>query len=255
MNLHNQIVFITGASAGIGRECAELFAEAGARLILAARRTERLTELAASLKERLGTATHSISLDVRDRATVKTAIEALPAAWQEIDILINSAGLSRGMDTFQEANLDDWEEMIDTNVKGLLYVSRSVLPGMVARKRGTVINLGSVAGREVYPKGNVYCATKHAVRALSQAMYRDTNGSNIRVCNIEPGMVETEFSEVRFHGDKERAQSVYKGITPLSGRDIAEIILFCATRPPHVTLHDIQIMPTAQASTTLMHRQ
>jgi 3-hydroxy acid dehydrogenase/malonic semialdehyde reductase len=255
MNLHKQITFISGASSGIGRECAELFAEAGARLILAARRIERLNELAASLKERFGTESYCIALDVRDRAAVKTAIEGLPKAWQEIDILINNAGLSRGMDTFQEANLDDWEEMIDTNLKGLLYVSRAVLPGMVGRKRGTVINLGSVAGREVYPKGNVYCATKHAVRALSQAMYRDTNGSNIRVCNIEPGMVETEFSEVRFHGDKERAESVYKGITPLSGRDIADVIFFCATRPPYVTLHDIQIMPTAQASTTLMHRQ
>lgn len=255
MNLHNHITFITGASAGIGRDSAELFAEAGARLILVARRIERLTELAANLKERFGTETHTLALDVRDRTAVKTAIEELPAEWREIDILINNAGLSRGLDTFQEASLDDWDEMIDTNVKGLLYVSRAILPGMVERKRGTVINLGSIAGREVYPKGNVYCATKHAVRALSQAMYRDTNGSSIRVCNIDPGMVETEFSEVRFHGDKDRAKAVYKGVTPLSGRDVADVILYCATRPAHVTLHDIQIMPTDQASATLVHRQ
>jgi NADP-dependent 3-hydroxy acid dehydrogenase YdfG len=150
--------------------------------------------------------------------------------------------------------LDDWEEMINTNVKGLLYVTRAVLPRMVARKQGTVVNLGSIAGKEVYPKGNVYCATKHAVRALSQAMYRDTNGANVRVVNIDPGMVETEFSEVRFHGDRDRARAVYHGLTPLSGRDVADVILFAITRPQHVTLHDIQIMPTAQAAATLVHR-
>ncbi len=255
MSLQNQTIFITGASAGIGLACAEVFAEAGARLILAARRLDRLTELAASLKERFGTESHVFALDVRDRNAVKSSIEALPAHWSDIDVLINNAGLSRGLEPIQEGSIDDWEEMIDANVKGLLYVSRAVLPGMVARKRGTVINLGSIAGREVYPKGNVYCATKSAVRALSQAMYRDTNGSNIRVCNIDPGMVETEFSEVRFHGDKDRAKTVYQGLTPLSARDIADVILFCCTRPPHITLHDIQIMPTAQAAATIVHRQ
>jgi serine 3-dehydrogenase len=254
MNLQNQTTLITGASAGIGLACAEMFAEAGARLILAARRKERLDELAKNLKSRFGTDVYTIALDVRDREAVKTSIEALPEAWRDIDILINNAGLSRGLEPIQEGSIDDWEEMIDANVKGLLYVSRAVLPGMVARKRGTVINLGSIAGREVYPKGNVYCATKSAVRALSQAMYRDTNGANVRVCNIDPGMVETEFSEVRFHGDKDRAKAVYQGLMPLSARDIADVILFCCTRPPHVTLHDIQIMPTAQAAATIVTR-
>jgi 3-hydroxy acid dehydrogenase / malonic semialdehyde reductase len=255
MTVHGQTVFITGASSGIGLACAEVFAEAGARLLLAARRTERLTEIASRLASQYGTESHCIVLDVRDRAAVQTRLGEIPAAWQTIDVLINNAGLSRGLDTVQEGNLDDWDAMIDTNVKGLLYVSRAVLPRMVARKQGMVINMGSIAGREVYPKGNVYCATKHAVRALSQAMYRDTNGANVRVCNIDPGMVETEFSEVRFNGDKERAKAVYNGMKPLTARDIADVALFCATRPPHVTLHDIQIMPTSQASATLVHRE
>jgi 3-hydroxy acid dehydrogenase / malonic semialdehyde reductase len=255
MNLNKQTVFITGASSGIGLACAEVFAEAGARLLLAARREERLRELASSLASQHGTEAHCITLDVRDRAAVQTSMDALPAAWQTIDVLINNAGLSRGLSAVQSGNLDDWDEMIDTNVKGLLYISRAVLPGMVTRKQGMVINMGSIAGREVYPNGNVYCATKHAVRALSKAMYRDTNGANIRVCNIDPGMVETEFSEVRFQGDKARAKAVYANMTPLSARDIAEVALFCATRPAHVTLHDIQIMPTAQGSATLVHRE
>jgi 3-hydroxy acid dehydrogenase/malonic semialdehyde reductase len=252
--LQGQTVFITGASAGIGRDCAELCAEAGARLILAARRKERLEELSGYLHKKFGTQTHTFALDVCDRDAVQARIDELSSDWQTIDILINNAGLSRGLDTIQEGHLDDWEEMINTNVKGLLYVTRAVLPRMVARKQGTVVNLGSIAGKEVYPKGNVYCATKHAVRALSQAMYRDTNGANVRVVNIDPGMVETEFSEVRFHGDRDRARAVYHGLTPLSGRDVADVILFAITRPQHVTLHDIQIMPTAQAAATLVHR-
>jgi NADP-dependent 3-hydroxy acid dehydrogenase YdfG len=255
-NLREQNIFITGASAGIGRACAELFAEAGARrLILCARRTDILEELSKDLRARYNAEVCAITLDVRQREAVERSVAGLPAEWRDIDILVNNAGLSRGLDTLHEGKIEDWEEMIDTNLKGLLYVSRAVLPGMVARRRGTVVNIGSIAGREVYPKGNVYCATKHAVRALSQAMYRDANGSNIRVCNIDPGMVETEFSEVRFHGDKDRAKAVYQGMTPLSARDIAEVVLFCASRPAHVTLHDIQIMPTDQAAATIVHRR
>ncbi len=252
--LHNTTVFISGASAGIGRETAELCAEAGARLILTARRQDRLDALAKELHEKYSTECYTFALDVRKYDDVKASIHALPEAWRTIDILINNAGLSRGLDTIQDGLLSDWEEMIDTNLKGLLYITREILPQMVARKQGTVVNLGSIAGKEVYPKGNVYCATKHAVRALSQAMYRDTNGANVRVVNIDPGMVETEFSEVRFHGDKDRAKAVYHGLKPLSGRDVAEVILFAITRPAHVTLHDIQIMPTAQAAATIVHR-
>jgi serine 3-dehydrogenase len=213
-----------------------------------------LEALAEDLRKKYNTESYTFALDVRNYDAVKASIHTLPEAWQTIDVLVNNAGLSRGFDTIQEGVVQDWEEMIDTNIKGLLYVTREILPAMVARKQGTVVNLGSVAGKEVYPKGNVYCATKHAVRALSQAMYRDTNGSNVRVINIDPGMVETEFSEVRFYGDTNRAKAVYHGLTPLSGRDIAEVILFAITRPPHVTLHDIQIMPTAQATTTIAHR-
>lgn len=251
----NKTVLITGASAGIGKECALAFAEMGARLILTARRKERLEELAGYLHTTFQTESRVIELDVRDRLTVTHTFTNLPDEWKTVDILINNAGLARGFDTIQDGNLDDWEEMIDTNVKGLLYVTRAILPAMVSRKQGMIINMGSVAGREVYPKGNIYCASKHAVKALSQAIYRDTNGSNIRVCNIDAGMVETEFSEVRYHGDKERAQSVYKGIQPLTARDLAELVVFCASRPPHVTLHDIQIMATAQASTWLFYRE
>jgi NADP-dependent 3-hydroxy acid dehydrogenase YdfG len=254
MNLHNTITLITGASSGIGLECALLFAEAGSRLVLVARRIERLNELADRLKAEFGTESYCLQLDVRDRKAVFATLAALPAEWREVDTLINNAGLSRGLEPLHEGDVDDWEEMIDANVKGLLYVTRAILPGMVERKRGTIINMASIAGRAVYPKGNVYCATKHAVRALSQAMYMDTNGSNVRVCNIDPGMVETEFSEVRFHGDKDRAKAVYQGLQPLSGRDVADVVLFCATRPPHITLHDIQIMPTAQAAATVVHR-
>lgn len=253
--LQNVITLISGASSGIGLECARVFAAAGARLILLARRLDRLHRLAEELSTTHGTDTYCLSLDVRNRAAVMSSLAALPPEWSDVDILINNAGLSRGLEPIHEGALDDWDEMIDANVKGLLYVTRAVLPGMVARKRGTVINMASIAGRTVYPKGNVYCATKHAARALSQAMYMDTNGSHVRVCNIDPGMVETEFSEVRFHGDRERAKAVYKGMKPLSGRDVAEVVLFCATRPPHVTLHDIQIMPTDQASATVVYRQ
>jgi 3-hydroxy acid dehydrogenase/malonic semialdehyde reductase len=255
MRLLNKIVLITGASSGIGRECAAVFAEAGARLILLARRVDRLAELSEQLRAEYGTETCSIECDVRDSARVFAALDTLPENWRSIDVLINNAGLSRGLDVIHEGRLDDWEEMIDTNVKGLLYVSRAVLPGMVQRQTGMVINMASIAGREVYPKGNVYCATKHAVRALSEGMRIDTNGTGVRVCNIDPGLVETEFSEVRFRGDTDRAEKVYEGYTPLHGRDIADAALFCATRPPHVTIADMLVLPLAQAAATIVHKQ
>ncbi len=254
MTLHNKIVCITGASSGIGRACAEVFAEAGARLLLLARREEALQTLADELRERYGTEVLLRVCDVRSRTMVETLFAECPQEWRMIDVLINNAGLARGFDTFQDANMDDWEVMIDTNIKGVLYVTKAILPTMAERRSGMIINMGSIAGLEVYPKGNVYCATKAAVKALSDAMYIDTNGLGVRVCNIQPGMVETEFSNVRFHGDTERASNVYKGVTPLTGRDIAELALFAATRPSHVNVSDMVVYPVAQAKATIVHR-
>lgn len=255
MQLHNRLVCITGASSGIGRACAETFARAGARLILLARREERLQSLARELRERYSAESQVFECDVRDRNRVEAVFNALPQGWEAIDILINNAGLSRGLDKLHEGQIADWEEMIDTNIKGLLYVSRSALPGMVARNAGMIINIASIAGREVYPNGNVYCATKHAARALSQGMMIDTNGTGVRVCNIDPGLVETEFSGVRFRGDEDRARKVYDGYQPLKGEDVAETALFCATRPPHVNIADVLIFPAAQASSTIVHKE
>jgi len=254
-SMQDQIVLITGASSGIGKACAEVFAEAGARLILAARRRDRLETLAADLKTKHQTAVLCLEMDVRDRPTVEAALGNLPESWQGIEVLVNNAGLSRGLNKLQEGSIQDWEEMIDTNVKGLLYVTRAVLPGMLGRQQGHVINIGSIAGHQTYPNGNVYCATKAAVRALTEGLKLDLVGTPIRVSTVDPGLVETEFSEVRFHGDGDRAKTVYQGLTPLTGRDIAEVVLFCATRPPHVNLNEIIVMPTDQASTTLVHRR
>ncbi len=253
-SLTNTIVFITGASSGIGRSCAYAFAGAGAKLILTARRIDRLKKLASDLKKQFNTYTFINKLDVRDKSAVDKFYKRLPAEWRQIDILVNNAGLSRGLNKLYEGKLEDWEEMIDTNVKGLLYVSRTVLPGMVERKKGTVINIGSIAGHDVYPGGNVYCATKHAVDALTKGMRMDLVDTPIRVCTVDPGLVETEFSEVRFHGDKDRARKTYENIIPLTPEDIADAVLFAATRPPHVQIAELIIMPTAQASTTLVHR-
>ena len=253
-SLAHTIVFITGASSGIGRSCARTFAEAGAKLILAARRKNRLEKLAAELKKQFHTETVIYELDVRDNRAVTKFYKKLPDEWRQIDILVNNAGLSRGLNKIYEGKIEDWEEMIDTNVKGLLYVSRTVLPGMVERKKGTVINIGSIAGHEVYPGGNVYCATKHAVDAITKGMRMDVVDTPIRVCTIDPGLVETEFSEVRFHGDKVRAKKTYQNMTPLTPDDIADAVLYAATRPSHVQIAELIIMPTAQASTTLVHR-
>ncbi len=254
-SLKNKVVLITGASSGIGKSCARAFAGTGARLILAARRLPRLNELAAELKRKQGEDILLLGLDVRDQPAVEGAVNGLPAEWAAIEVLVNNAGLSRGLDKIHEGKLDDWEEMIDANIKGLLYVSRAVIPGMVKRGQGHVINIGSIAGHEVYPGGNVYCATKFAVRALSKGMRIDLNGTPIRVSEVAPGMVETEFSLIRFRGDKERAGKVYQGLTPLSPDDIADAVVYCATRPPHVNISEMLVLPTAQASTTMVHRK
>jgi 3-hydroxy acid dehydrogenase/malonic semialdehyde reductase len=252
--LNKKLVFITGASSGIGSACADLFARHGCRILMAARRENNLKKLAAKLRKQYGNEVNYFKLDVRNQSEVEKKIEAVPADWQKIDILINNAGLSRGLNKLHEGDLTDWEEMIDTNVKGLLYVSRAVIPGMIKRKSGHIVNIGSIAGHEVYPGGNVYCATKYAVDALTKGLQIDLVDTPIRVSSVDPGMVETEFSMVRFHGDKTRAKAVYKGIKPLTANDVAEAILFCVTRPAHVNIHQLRIMPTAQASATIAHR-
>jgi serine 3-dehydrogenase len=255
LSLKDKVVFVTGASAGIGEASARAFAGQGAKVLMCARREDRIAKLAQSLEHDHRVAVHHFTLDLRDQASVDRAIAGLPPAWRAIDVLVNNAGLSRGLEKMPHGLVEDWEEMIDTNVKGLLYVTRAVLPGMLERGGGHIINIGSIAGHEVYPAGNVYCATKFAVRALSKGLRLDLNGTPIRVSEVAPGMVETEFSLVRFHGDAERAGKVYQGLTPLSPDDIAEAVVWCATRPLHVNVSEIVVMPTAQASTTLVHRK
>jgi NADP-dependent 3-hydroxy acid dehydrogenase YdfG len=252
--IEGRVVFITGASSGIGAACAKLFARERARLLLAARRLERLREVAAEC-ERLGAASLPVRLDVRDAEAVDAAVDALPDDWKTIEVLVNNAGLSRGLDALHEGSLSDWNEMIDTNVKGLLHVDRAVVPLMTARGRGVVIHIGSIAGRQVYPGGNVYCATKHAVRALTDALRIDLLGSGVRVCSVDPGLVDTEFSSVRFHGDRRRAAAVYRGMRPLSGDDVAQAVLFAATRPAHVAIAELLILPADQASSTAVDRR
>ncbi len=254
LSVQNQIVLITGASSGIGAACAKVFANAGAKLILAARRLERLQELV-ELSDTTSVQFHLLQLDVSDRSAVESAISTLPPAWSEIDILINNAGLSRGLDKLHEGDFQDWEEMIDTNIKGLLYLTRYVVPGMVKRDRGHVVNIGSIAGHQTYPNGNVYCGTKAAVRAISEGLKQDLLGTPIRVSSVDPGMVETEFSEVRFHGDSDRASKVYQGVTPLTPDDVADVIFFCVTRPSHVNINEVVLMPVDQASATLVNRR
>jgi len=257
VSLQNQIALITGASSGIGAACAHVFAGAGAKLILAARRYERLQQLADELTTNYGNSLeiHLLQLDVRDRSAVESAISQLTPQWSDIDILVNNAGLSRGLDKLHEGDFQDWEEMIDTNVKGLLYLTRYVVPGMVKRARGHVVNIGSIAGHQTYPGGNVYCATKAAVRAISEGLKQDLLGTAVRVTSVDPGMVETEFSDVRFHGDGEKAKKVYQGLTPLTPEDIADVVLFCVTRPSHVNISELLLVPTDQASATLVHRR
>jgi serine 3-dehydrogenase len=253
--MDGQIVLITGASSGIGLACARVFAQGGAKLILVARRVERLQELATSLQQEFGTESYLLGLDVCDRTQVETQLNALPEAWSAIHLLINNAGLSRGLDKLYEGKIQDWEEMIDTNLKGLLYMTRAILPGMVARGDGHLINLGSTAGHQTYPNGNVYCATKAAVRALTEGIKIDLLGTPVRVSSVDPGLVETEFSNVRFRGDGDRAKTVYQGMTPLTPDDVADVIYFCATRPPHVNISEVLLMPTDQSSSTLVYRR
>jgi NADP-dependent 3-hydroxy acid dehydrogenase YdfG len=253
--LENQVVFITGASSGIGAACARAFAREKARLLLLARRGERLADLDEELRLLGAVDVLPLVLDVRRQERIARTIEYLPESWKEIEVLVNNAGLSRGLTGLHEGSLDDWEEMIDTNVKGLLYVDRAVVPLMAARRRGIVVHIGSIAGHQVYPGGNVYCATKHAVRALSDGLRIDLLGSGVRVVAVDPGLVATEFSEVRFRGDTDRAAGVYQGLTPLTGDDVAEIVVFAATRPPHVNVAQVLVLPTDQASSTHVHRR
>jgi NADP-dependent 3-hydroxy acid dehydrogenase YdfG len=249
--LLDRVVLVTGASSGIGLACAEAFARAGARLLLAARRTDRLEALAV----RLDTDVAVLALDVRDRAAVDTAIAGLDPGWAAIDVLVNNAGLAAGFAPLPDGDPDDWDRMLDTNVRGLLAVTRAVVPGMVARGRGHVVNLGSIAGHETYPNGAVYCATKAAVDRITQGLRLDLLGTGVRVSTVDPGMVETEFSVVRFGGDADRADRVYQGMTPLTADDVAETIVWIADRPAHVQVAEVILLPTDQASATRVARR
>jgi len=255
LSLAGKVVFVTGASAGIGAGCARAFAELGARLLLLARRGERLEALAPELRELGAADVHWVAADVRDFDAVAAAHASLPPAWQEVEVLVNNAGLSRGLDPLQDGKLEDWNEMIDTNIKGLLHVDRVFLPGMVKRGRGTVVHLGSIAGRQAYPGGNVYCGTKYAVRGITEGLRLDLLGTGVRVVSVDPGLHRSEFGLVLFRGDASRADAVYEGMTPLTPDDVAEVVVFAATRPPHVTLAETLVLPTQQGSTVHVHRQ
>ena len=252
--MQTKTVLITGASSGIGEACAKILAAHGARLILTARRMERLNNLAAELKTEYETDCLTHQLDVSNNEAVQSFIKSLPAGWQAIDVLVNNAGLALETDPIQSGNTDNWDTMIDTNVKGLLYVSRCVLPGMLARERGHVVNIGSIAGQDCYLNGNVYSATKHAVRAITKSMRLDLSGSPIRVTEIAPGAVETEFSVVRWN-DQQRANAFYQDFNPLIAADIADAVHYCLTRPQHVDIAEMTIMPTDQAACSFINRK
>jgi NADP-dependent 3-hydroxy acid dehydrogenase YdfG len=255
ISLKNKTVLITGASAGIGKACAYAFAKEGANIIIGARRVERLEKIKKEIEDKYSVKVLAIKLDVANREEVVKSIAGLNDDWKNIDILVNNAGLGRGLNKLYEDNPEGWDEMIDTNVKGLLIVTKEVVKGMIERKDGHVINIGSIAGHQAYPGGSVYCATKHAVRAITESLRMETLEHKIRVSTVDPGMVETEFSDVRFYGDKEKAKNVYKGLKPLTGDDIAETVLFCATRPKHVNINEIIVMPSAQATAMIAHRE
>jgi 3-hydroxy acid dehydrogenase / malonic semialdehyde reductase len=255
MSLKDRVVFITGASAGIGAACARAFAAEGAKLLLAARRVERLEALEVELLEAGAAAVHAFALDVQDRATVEKAIAGLSTEWREIDVLVNNAGLSRGLEKLWEGKPQDWDEMIDTNIKGVLWVTRAVVPGMVARGRGHVVNLGSTAQELAYPGGAVYCGTKAAVKLINDGLRQDLMGTPVRVSDIGAGMVETEFSEVRFRGDKDRADKVYENITPLQPEDVADAIVWAATRPAHVNVARLLVTTIDQANSIMFSRR
>jgi NADP-dependent 3-hydroxy acid dehydrogenase YdfG len=248
--MKDKVVLITGATAGIGEACAHKFAAAACRLIITGRREDRLQHLEKLLKEQYGIEVLVRCFDVRNREETLQQLNNLPGAFEQVDVLINNAGLASGFGPIQDGDFEDWDRMIDTNVKGLLNVSKAIMQGMVARKRGHIINIASIAGKEAYPNGNVYCASKHAVDALSKTMRIDLLPHGIRVTNIAPGMAETEFSLVRFHGDAGRAANVYKGIEPLTGKDIAEVVFFTAALPENINLNDIVITPRFQANAT-----
>jgi NADP-dependent 3-hydroxy acid dehydrogenase YdfG len=248
----NKTAFITGATSGIGKATAEIFAKNNIRLILCGRRAERLKELQKKLSKLTDVTT--LQFDISKRTDVETAISSLPENFKHIDILINNAGNAHGLSTIQDGNIDDWDAMIDINVKGLLYVSKAIIPKMIKSNTGLIVNIGSVAGKEVYPNGNVYCASKQAVNALNKAMRIDLNGYNIRVSAIHPGAVETAFSEIRFKGDTQKAKSMYAGYKALQAEDIADIIHFVVTRPYHVNIEDLIVYPTAQASPTIFNK-
>lgn len=250
--MKNRIAIITGATSGIGEATARLLAGQNFDLILCGRRNDRLLKLQGELSAK--TKIITLSFDVRDREAVGKSINGLPEEWKSIDVLINNAGNAHGLSPIQSGNIDDWDAMIDINVKGLLYVSRVVIPGMTERKSGHIINIGSIAGTEVYPNGNVYCASKFAVNALTEGMRIDLNPYSIKVTSINPGLVDTEFSKVRFKGDMEKATNVYKGIEPLKADDIADVILYVLSAPKHVVVADLTIFPTAQASATIVNR-
>jgi NADP-dependent 3-hydroxy acid dehydrogenase YdfG len=255
MKLTGKTVFITGASAGIGEATAYAFAVEGARLLLCARRKDKVDAVAKRAQENGAAAVHTFELDVRKQAAVEAAIAALPVEWAAIDILVNNAGLSRGLDKLYEGKVQDWEEMIDTNVKGLLYVTRAVVPGMVERKAGHIVNLGSTAGELPYPGGAVYCATKSAEKSINDGLRQDLLGTPVRVTSIDPGMVETDFSRVRFRGDEERAAKVYQGVTPLTPADVADAIVWAVSRPVHVNIAHVLMTPVAQANSLMFHRE
>ena len=252
--MKDKIVLITGASSGIGLACAKQFASSGAKLLLCARRLDDLKALAAQLLRDYGAQSHVFALDVRQGMSVNNVLTHLPNEWKKIDLLINNAGLAAGLDPIQTSDLQDWEDMIDTNMKGLLYVTRAVLPQMIERDEGHIINIGSVAGHEVYPKGAVYCATKHAVNVITKGLRCDLFGTKVRVSTVDPGAVETHFSLVRFKGDEQRAAAVYEGMTPLTPEDVADAVFYCATRPAHVNINEIIMMPTDQVSVTMISR-
>lgn len=248
-----RIALITGATSGIGEATARLLAKSSFDLIICGRRKDRLQKLEAELAAT--TRVISLSFDVRNKNEVASAIQSLPEAWQKIDVLLNNAGNAHGLDPIQTGSIDDWDAMLDINVKGVLYVSKEVMPGMIERKSGHIINIGSVAGKEVYANGNVYCASKFAVDALTKGMRIDLNPHQIKVTAIHPGLVETEFSLVRFKGDATRSESVYKGFVPLKGDDVADLVLFAVTRPAHVVVADMVVFPTAQASATVVRKE
>lgn len=254
-DLRGAIVLITGATSGIGKATALRFAGVGVNLIITGRREELLGQLSSEIKNEFGINVSSFRLDVRDYDAVRNAVDSLPQEWKGIDILVNNAGLARGLSKLHEGSLDDWNEMIDTNVKGLLHVSRCVIPLMAERKKGHVINIGSIAGHEVYPNGNVYCGTKHAVDAITQGMRMDLNGTNVKVTTIDPGLVETEFAIVRFRGDAVRAKSVYSGMAPLTPEDVADAIMYAVTCPENMVVAQMVLLPVAQASAMVVDRK